>query len=151
MAWRPRRVRHVNNVYWGAFILDWFKHLQDNDLSAADYRILFYLCEKMMTGDNTAHLKQKTIAKDLAMDKGNVSKCLKKLCTKQFIAKADNGYMINPHLFYAGYKIREDLRHEFDNLLTGPQRFYMNEDEHKLEVEYFSQTDDDDGDVYVPF
>lgn len=142
-----RRRGRARNVFWGSFILEWFKHLQDHELSAADYRILFYLCERMMTGDNTAHVRQKTIAKDLAMDKGNVSKCIKKLCTKQFIAKADNGYMINPNLFYVGIRDRndrEDLRDNFDDLLTESPRFYMNEDEHELEV--FPQTYDDDVD-----
>lgn len=149
MAIRRKRVR---NVYWGAFVLDWFKYLQDHELSAADYRILFYLCERMSTDDNIANVKQKTIAKDLAMDKGNVSKCLKKLCAKQFIAKADNGYMINPNLFYIGkreYSDREDLRYDFDNLLTTERpRFYMNEDEHRLEVLIHT---DDQGENKFPF
>ncbi|QIC07177.1 MarR family transcriptional regulator [Brevibacillus sp. 7WMA2] len=133
MASRYGRVR---NAYWGAFILDWFKHLQDHELSAADYRILFYLGEKMMTDDNTARVRQKTIAQDLAMDKGNVSKCLKKLCAKQFIAKAPDGYMVNPHLFYAGngYANRYNLRDSFERLLIESPRFFLNEDLRILEV-----------------
>ncbi|BAH42917.1 hypothetical protein BBR47_19400 [Brevibacillus brevis NBRC 100599] len=134
-----RPVNRVRNVYWGAFILDWFKYLQDHELSAADYRILFYLCHKMYNDDNTARVRQKIISHDLAMDKGNVSKCLKKLRTKQFIAKAPDGYMINPHLFYAGngYHNRENLRDSFDRLLIDESeslRFSFNEDEHTLEV-----------------
>src|SRR5690606_5446105 len=114
-----RRKRRVSNVYWGALILDWFKHLQDHDLSAADSRILFYLCGKMISDDNVARVKQKTIAAELRMDKGNVSKSLKKLCQKQFITKAPDGYMINPHLFYAGngFRNRDYLRDKFDELL----------------------------------
>lgn len=129
--------RRVRNVYWGAFVIDWFKHLQDHELSAADYRILFYLCAKMITDDNRAYVRQKAISIDLAMDKGNVSRCLKKLCAKQFIAKTDGGYMINPHLFYAGNGVgyRDDLRDDFDNLLNERPRFSMNEDEHTL-IEY---------------
>lgn len=139
-----RRTRRARNVYWGALILGWFEHLQDHDLSAADYRILFYLCEKMLSNDNTAHLKQKTIAADLNMDKGNVSKCLKKLSVKQFIAKASDGYMINPHLFYVGSdpQHRESLRDTFDDLLENP-RFYLNEDEYTLEVQ--DHHNDEDG------
>lgn len=141
---RRRTSYRGSNVYWGAFILDWFKHLQDHDLSAADYRILFYLCNKMLTTDNTARVRQLTIASELAMDKGNVSKCLKKLRSKQFIAKTPDGFMINPHLFYTGNdpQNRMNLRDRFDRLLIEEDkkpRFSMNELDNKLEV-----LDDDD-------
>ncbi|MGG2024736.1 hypothetical protein AB1282_03015 [Gottfriedia sp. S16(2024)] len=72
------------------------------------------------------------------MDKGNVSKSLKRLCQKQFIAKIENGYMINPHLFYIGKSHSNDryeLREEFDTALTSNNiqpRFSMNEDMYKL-------------------
>ncbi|GIP45066.1 hypothetical protein J45TS6_35250 [Paenibacillus sp. J45TS6] len=132
----------VRNVFWGAFVLDWFKYLQDHDLSSSDYRIMFYLCEKMMTDDNIARVKQKTIAQDLSMDKGNVSKCIKKLCSKQFIVKASDGFMINPNLFYGGngFQNRENLRENFYNLLSDPARFFMDEDFRRL-VEYPQEDD----------
>lgn len=139
-----RRSRYTTrNVYWGAFVLEWFKHLQDARLSAADYRALFYLCENMLPSDNMARVKQKDIAENLNMDKGNVSKCLKKLCAIQFIIKAPDGYMINPHLFYIGGdpNHRQDLREIFDELLRTLKispRFNMNEDEHTLEVHHDS-------------
>lgn len=132
-----RRARNVQKVYWGAFILDWFKHLQDNDLTSSDYKVLFYLCEKMNSNENKVYLKQKTLAEVLSMDKGNVSKCIKRLSEKQFIAKVDNGYMINPHLFYIGKRpeARYELREMFDELLEkkGVEcRFYLDEDDYKL-------------------
>ncbi|TWT26566.1 winged helix-turn-helix transcriptional regulator [Planomicrobium sp. CPCC 101110] len=128
-----------NGVYWGAFALGWFKHLHSSNLNSTDYRVLFLLCEKMKFDDNTAYLKQKEISEALNMDKGNVSKSIKKLREEQFIFKNKNGFMINPHLFYVakGRSIdREILRDEFDDLIREAgldRKFNLNEDEHKLE------------------
>lgn len=124
-------------VFWGALVLEWFKYLQDADLTSADYKVLFYLCEQMMFEDNTAYLRQKQIAEDLNMNKGNVSKSVKRLLSKQFIAKSKNGFMINPHLFYVGKAVRDDrleLRDRFDNLLETDRRFGLNEDDNQLEL-----------------
>lgn len=106
-------------IYWGAFILDWFKYLQDEDLTGSDYKILFFLSEKMHIADNRVMLKQKEIADTLHMDKGNVSKCIKRLCEKQFIVKIPGGFMINPHLFYVGKSMsdRPLLRKDFDDFI----------------------------------
>ncbi|MMZ55014.1 hypothetical protein D1872_168500 [compost metagenome] len=132
-----RRRYNRGGVYWGAFILEWFKYLQDTELSSADYRVLFFLCEIMKIDDNVAYVKQKEISIKLNMDKGNVSKCITKLREKQFIAKSTSGFMINPHLFYIGARqreIRENLREQFDSLLSITPRFNLNEDLHALEV-----------------
>ncbi|HJB22718.1 MAG TPA: MarR family transcriptional regulator [Candidatus Jeotgalibaca pullicola] len=131
--------RGRKNVYWGAFILEWFKYLQDNDLTSSDFKVLFYLCEKMNLHENKAYLRQKMIAEELKMDKGNVSKCIKRLCEKQFIAKMDNGFMINPHLFYVGKRHpvdRWELRETFDQLLEEKNLlplFELNEEDSCLE------------------
>jgi predicted transcriptional regulator len=125
--------------YWGAFVLDWFKYLQDNDLTSSDYKILFFLCQEMNADDNAVHLKQKNISGILKMDKGNVSKCIKKLIERQFIVKIDTGFMINPHLFYVGkrhQRDREQIREKFDTILEGSKRerrFNLNEEEFYLE------------------
>ena len=89
-------------VYWGAIILDSFKHLQDNDFTGSDYKVLFFLCEHMTKENNHAYMKQKKIASDMKMDKGNISRSIKKLREKQLIVKAESGFMLNPHLFYVG-------------------------------------------------
>lgn len=132
-----KRGRAKSSNYWGAFILEWFFYLQDSDLSSSDYKILFYLCGILKHEDNIAYVKQKQIAENLMMDKGNVSKSIKKLVEKQFIAKSDNGFMINPHLFYVGKRSPETrffIRDEFDALISGDRRFNLNEDENKLEL-----------------
>ena len=127
-------------VYWGAFILEWFHYLQESDLRGSDYKVLFYLCEKMKHDDNTAYIRQKQMAEQLKMDKGNVSKSIKRLCEKQFIVKCQNGFMINPHLFYIGKGDRQSrfqIRETFDGLLEESnldQRFSLNEDEYTLEL-----------------
>jgi len=103
----------------------------------------------MISDDNVARVKQKTIAAERRMDKGNVSKSLKKLCQKQFITKAPDGYMINPHLFYAGngFRNRDYLRDKFDELLPEQPRFSMNEDNYKLDV--FPEDNEDDDEEWV--
>jgi predicted XRE-type DNA-binding protein len=126
-------------IYWGAIILGWFEHLRDADLTSSDYKVLFYLCEKMEFGGNKVLLKQKEIASNLHMDKGNVSKCIKKLCEKQFIVKIPSGFMINPHLFYVGkshpadrYSLREEFNEAvIENGMT--ELFQMNEEYSELE------------------
>lgn len=125
--------------FWGSFILDWFEHLQDHDLNSTDYKTLFFLCEQINHDNNVVYLKQKQIAEHLNTNKGNISRSIKKLKEKQFIAKCANGFMVNPHLFYVGRNAalkREDLRRDFDKLVLeneGTIRFHMNEEEIKLE------------------
>lgn len=136
MNFRRIRRNKENTVYWGAVILEWFEYLRESDMTGSDYKILFFLCQKMNTTDNTAYIRQKEIAEELSMDKGNISKSIKKLSENQFITKSISGFMINPHLFYVGARNRTDLRDDFDDLLEKnglEARFYMNEDERKLE------------------
>lgn len=134
MSRRGRR-----SIYWGAFVLGWFEYLRDSDLTGSDYKILFYLCEKMEFTGNRVLLKQKEITEDLYMDKGNVSKCIKRLGKKQFIVKISNGFMINPHLFYVGKSHPADrtaLREVFDNAIIKNGMnplFYMSEVDSELE------------------
>ncbi|MEW5571480.1 replication/maintenance protein RepL [Rossellomorea marisflavi] len=135
--------RKEKSNYWGAFILDWFKYLQDADLRGTDYRVLFYLTEIMKADDNVAYIKQKEIAEELSLDKGNISKSIKRLCNKQFMIKCSNGFMINPHLFYIGNSNqRYNLRDTFDQNLRDKNlipRFSLNEDDRVLEA-----TDDEE-------
>ncbi|MEK6449692.1 helix-turn-helix domain-containing protein [Priestia aryabhattai] len=149
--------RKEKTVYWGAFILEWFGYLQDHDLSSSDYRILFFLCQNMKSYDNSIYMRQKQISEELNMDKGNVSKCIKKLCEKQFIVKIPNGFMVNPHLFYVGKGhpgSREELRDNFDSFLRKNKlspRFYLNELERKLELdpnEIYGEDEDNDEDDF---
>ena len=73
------------------------------------------------------------------MDKGNVSKCISKLCEKQFIVRIPSGFMINPHLFYVGKSYpgdRYNLRDEFDDAIRKNKMiplFEMNEEDSTLE------------------
>lgn len=129
-----RRGRSRENIYWGAFILKWFELLQDPNFTGTDYKVLFYLCSKMDSRTNNIYTKQVQIANELNMDKGNISKSIKKLKDEQFIVKIENGFMFNPHLFYVGKAQRadrEEIRDQFDSLLKQP-RFFMDEDEGEL-------------------
>jgi hypothetical protein len=142
--------RGRKGIYWGSVILGWFEHLRDPDLTGSDYKILFYLCEKMEFSGNRVVLKQKEISETLHMDKGNVSKCIGKLCEKQFIVRISSGFMINPHLFYVGKSHPSDrypLRDEFDEAIrkNGLQPlFEMVEADSKLEHGTNNWREDDD-------
>lgn len=149
---RYGRRNYASNVYWGAIVFEFFRHLQDHDLSAVDYRIMFYMCEKMDTNNNLVHVRQITIARELNIDKANVSRSLKKLCQKQFILKyRSEGYMVNPHLFYGGngFRNRDLLRAEFDSLTNSP-RFYLNEDD-KILQEFRNTREEELDDPLTPF
>ncbi|WP_026572784.1 replication/maintenance protein RepL [Bacillus sp. UNC438CL73TsuS30] len=135
--------------YWGSFVLGWFREMRNSNLGGPEYRVLFYLCEKMKNEDNIAYIKQKELARRLRMDKGNISKSVKKLRDNQFIAKCEYGYMINPHLFYTGMNraLRSILRNRFDNLLLADNlepKYYLNDDEYVLEVNGSPISDDDE-------
>ena len=107
-------------VYWGE-IVDWFRILQENELTSSDYKVLFYLFEKMSFQGNEVFIRQQKIAEDMNSNKGNVSKCIKRLSEKQLITKTEFGFMINPHLFYVGseYMHKKDKDHQlFDELLA---------------------------------
>lgn len=99
-------------VYWGAFILDTFDLFLKDDLSRNEYEIFFFLCKNMDTSTNKVFLRQKDILSRLREDhniskaKGTVSKAIKGLLEKQYIAKQVHGigYMINPSMFYTGGK-----------------------------------------------
>lgn len=107
-------------VYW-ADIVDWFRILQENELTSSDYKVLFYLFEKMSLLGNGVFIRQQQIAEDMNINKGNVSKCIKRLSEKQLIAKTEFGFMINPHLFYVGSEYmheKDKVRQLFDELLA---------------------------------
>jgi hypothetical protein len=147
----PRRRTRQINFFWGSFVLGWFRELRNSDLGGPDYRVLFYLCEKMKSDDNTAYFKQKELARRLRMDKGNISKSITKLRDNQFIVKCENGYMINPHLFYVGMnrQLRGFNQDRFDSLLEAENRtpiYFLNEDEYALEVNGNPFSDEDEED-----
>lgn len=113
-------MRKVKKIYWGALILDWFNELNELDLGRGDYKVLFFICSEINPQNNIAYIKQKFISKELQMDPGNVSKSIKRLKKYQFIIKLENGFMLNPHLFYIGKASPGDrwfLRESFDNSL----------------------------------
>ena len=96
---------------------NWFKILQENHLTSSDYRVLFYLFVKMNLQENTVLIKQQKIAEQLTLNKGNISKCIKRLSKKQFVVKTADGFMVNPHLFYIGSEYTQ-MRQLFDELLA---------------------------------
>ena len=125
------RNRMISKIIYWAEIVDWFRILQENELTSSDYKVLFYLFEKMSLQGNEVFIRQQKIAEDMNINKGNVSKCIKSLSEKQLIAKAGFGIMINPHLFYVGSKYipeKDKVRQLFDELLTlkGIQPHFQN-------------------------
>lgn len=131
-------------VYWGALILEWFNELNELDLGRGDYKVLFFICSEINPQDNVAYIKQKYISGSLQMDPGNVSKSIKRLKEYQFIVKLDNGFMLNPHLFYIGKGHSVDrwiLREKFDSFLDGNQVYSLNETDGELIIERNQSSD----------
>lgn len=150
--------RRRQTSYWGAITLDTFLYLQDENLQSSDYKIFFLLCSRMIRETNIAHIRQKSISEILKLHKSSVSKSIKRLMERQIIGKIENGYMINPHLFYVGKaraEDREQIRYDFDKRIIErdlQRRFYMDEHESrlidygfniKLTVEERKNTEDD--------
>ncbi len=137
-----RRSSQSKSVYWGAIVLDTFEQLLKAKLCGNDLRVFLYLCSKMLHEDNTCYENQKSISDNLQIHKTSVSKAIKVLVEKQFIAKAvsPKRFMINPHLFYIAKKNpveREDIRARFDKIVRSTNQeplFYMNEDTNTLEL-----------------
>ena len=137
-----------NTVYWGAFVLDTFDLFLKDDLSRNEFEIFFFLCKKMDTSTNKVFLRQKDILSELREDydiskaKGTVSKAIKGLLEKQYIAKQVHGvgYMINPNLFYTGGKfdLSDKIQIFNDKLLKqGISPMYeLNPDLGKLESDH---------------
>lgn len=149
-------MRKRTKIYWGAFILDWFEELNNLDFSRGDYRVLFFVCSKINPQNNVAYLKQKKISSELGMDPGNVSKSIKKLIGYQFIVKVENGFMVNPHLFYIGkaqYQDRDFLRDDFDSLLKNDPIYFLDEFEGELQKKdsYKNYNQDNFNDDDYPF
>lgn len=157
MVLRKEKLRSAN--YWGAVVLDWFEELNRLELNRSDYRTLFFIFSQMESQTNTAHIKQIMIAKELKMDKGNVSKSIKNLVSLQFIVRTESGFMVNPHLFYVGKARAEGralLRKTFDNYVveSGESLIYhMDESEARLvniPLAYQQEFNEDDG-INLPF
>jgi len=135
-----KRKKPRSNNYWGAIILDWFDELNRLNLSRSDYKTMFYILSQIESTNNTAHVKQNEIAKNLGMDKGNVSRSIKNLIDLQFVMKLENGFIVNPHLFYVGKgktEAREKIRSYFDEILKDAGKspvYYMDEEQAILDV-----------------
>lgn len=104
-------------IYW-VDIVNWLRILQVNKLKSSDYKVLFYLFEKMDLQGNEVFIRQQKIAEDLNVNKGNVSKCIKRLSEKQFIVKTEFGFMINPYLFYVGNHNKDKVLQLFNEFLA---------------------------------
>jgi predicted transcriptional regulator len=132
-----RDKRGYNDPYWGAIILDFLRVLHFDDLSASEYRLFFFLTDKMSRKDNRIDMRQSVISLMLNMDKATVSKAINKLCKLQFIAKLGTGsFMVNPHLIYVGHRGLDRLRDDFDDILQKKGlklRFDMNDPTRGLE------------------
>ena len=141
------------NYFWGTIMLDALKLFYDKEMNfnANEMKVFFYLCDSIIVEKTRKYseiedieepdrspVTQVQIAEDLQIDKANVSRIIKKLCEKQFIAKARLGFYINPHILYIGKardNERSSVRNGFDKVVTEQQgfaRFYFDESERIL-------------------
>ncbi|ARR10788.1 replication/maintenance protein RepL [Paenibacillus bovis] len=136
-----KKRNYLGEPYWGAIVLDFLRILHSDNLSSAEYKIFFFLTDKMSRSDNRVDMKQSVISTYLNMDKATVSKAIKRLCELQWILKLSTGsFMVNPHLIYVGNRGIERVRDNFDRFLEQkglPERFEMNDANRELMV-YFN-------------
>ncbi|MDM2748644.1 replication protein [Citrobacter sp. Cs237] len=69
------------------------------NMSGAEYTIMIRLCKLMQHENLIASVSQSALAEELGMSKSNVSKCWKKLISKNILVQEGKHTMINANLF----------------------------------------------------
>lgn len=98
------------------------KILEDADLKKNDLRVLLYLCETL-SSKKVREFKNKTILKDLGIDKSTLSTSIKTLIDKDFICKHEG------RIFEKGFTLNFD-----ENFLNG--EVYVDNSGYNQEDEY---------------
>jgi hypothetical protein len=70
-------------------------------INLTDFRVLFGICEIAKFG-NLISMNQTVLAKQLGMQKQNMSKCISKLSAANVLIKSEYGLFINPSLIVKG-------------------------------------------------
>lgn len=91
----------ILNEFAFLFCSSFLQTIDDYNLSRNDIRIVLKIIEYMQFG-NLLKLAYSSIAKDLNIDKGNVSKSIKKLKVCKLIIDIDGSLYLNPHIILKG-------------------------------------------------
>jgi len=98
--------KKMRNVRWFMGFQDFIEELsKDREIKGEDYRVLLFLLGNM-DFENWIQVTQESIAKELGMERTNVTKAIKKLSKKGIIEVAKRGrmniYRLNPDIAWRG-------------------------------------------------
>lgn len=109
------RKMNTFNEYVCVFITNLNRIIKHYNLRMQEIRVLLQILEYMRFG-NLISLSLKTLSEDTGMDKGNISRSMKRLKETGVIVEDRGSLYFNPHIVFKGYldENEEDDRHLLD-------------------------------------
>lgn len=101
-----KRKMQIINEFAILFVTAFLQCIDDYNLTRNDIRVMLKIIEYMKFG-NLLRMSYSSIAKDLNIDKSNVSKTIKKLKENKLIITINGSDYLNPHVIAKGSFIDE--------------------------------------------
>lgn len=102
-----KRKMQIINEFAILFVTAFLQCIDEYNLTRNDIRVMLKIIEYMKFG-NLLRMSYSTIAKDLKIDKSNVSKTIKKLKDNKLIINDNGNEYLNPHVIAKGNFIDND-------------------------------------------
>lgn len=102
----PDKVHYLNEFVL-IFVANFEIIIEEYSLTKNDIRVIFKILNNMKFG-NLISLSNSTLAKELGIDKSNISKIIKKLRKTELIIEKDGSLFFNPHIATKGNMNEKD-------------------------------------------